>query len=126
LPDLTIGPCQCGGGVAGASGSYGAAGSGGEAGGGGEAGTAGVSGAGGAGTLYCCALDLLCTQSPTIELAPCLTDIAILNTANAGVESDCKAMIDNRDLRVHKYDCALPQHADDCYFEEADALAQCQ
>ena len=115
-------------GTAGVSGAGvgGSGGNGGTGGTGGTAGTAGGSGEGSAGTLYCCALDLLCSQSPTIEVAPCLTDIAIFSAANAGVESECKAMIDNHDLKVHMYDCSQPQHATDCWFEEADALAACQ
>jgi hypothetical protein len=74
---------------------------------------------------FCCALDLLCSRSPTMELAPCLTDPAILAAANAAEESGCKAMIDNNDLRVHMYDCSQPEHSRDCWFEEADALAEC-
>jgi hypothetical protein len=86
---------------------------------------AGAGGSGGSGTLYCCALDLLCTQSPTLEMAPCLRDPTFLNAARKGDESECKRVIDNNDMRVHKYDCSQPGHSQDCWFEEADALAAC-
>jgi hypothetical protein len=81
----------------------------------------------GGGTLYCCMLDLLCHQSPTIELAPCLTDMTIMDAASAGKESDCKRMIDNNVLDVHKYSCdPAGGHSEDCYFEESDAREQCE
>jgi hypothetical protein len=80
----------------------------------------------GGGTLYCCALDLLCHQSPTIEMAPCLTDMAVMNAANSGKESDCKKMLDNNDLDVHKYACDSPGHSQDCFYTEQNALDACR
>ena len=78
------------------------------------------------GTVYCCALNLLCTQEPTIELAPCFADRSFLTAANEGKESNCRRIIEHNDLRVHKYRCDAPGHSEDCWYEEADALAECR
>ena len=78
------------------------------------------------GSFWCCTLDQLCSQSPTVELAPCLTDPAILTAANEGKESACKRMVESNELRVHKYNCDSPGHSQDCWFEESDAKALCQ
>jgi hypothetical protein len=86
-------------------------------------GTSGATGgAASTSSLYCCALEKLCSKS-AIGANPCQADTTLSDAAAAGNEQACQAALDNAVLDVQVADCAVDP---DCLYTEADALAECQ